>query len=132
MTQAKAAGQSLDDFMFQLKHPLKPEMQTVIALIRGADPAIGEGIKWNAPSFCVNEYFATVNVKAKDCVQIILHLGAKVWRDISVRVAIDDPAGLLEWLGNDRATVKFHDIKEIDSKGCAFQQVLRQWIQYLK
>jgi hypothetical protein len=118
--------------MRQLEHPCKADMEAVLALIRGADPGIAEGIKWNAPSFRTVEYFATLNVRDRDAVQIILHLGAKVRPDITRRVAIDDPNGLLQWLANDRANVKFRGANEIETGGPAFQSVVRQWIAYLK
>ncbi|MEQ1515196.1 MAG: DUF1801 domain-containing protein, partial [Usitatibacteraceae bacterium] len=91
-------------FMRELDHPLKTEIEKVRELIRDADGAITEGIKWKAPSFAVGEYFATVNLRATDTVQVILHLGAKVRADITSRIAIDDPASLLQWLGKDRAS----------------------------
>jgi hypothetical protein len=39
------------------------------------------GTKWNAPSFRTTEFFATLNLRAKDGVDrvwLVLHLGAKV------------------------------------------------------
>jgi hypothetical protein len=48
-------------------------------IILDADASIAEGIKWNAPSFYTSEYFATIQLRAKDGVQVILHLGAKWW-----------------------------------------------------
>lgn len=127
---AKAA-KDVPAFMSQLDHPLKEEMEAVLLLIRGADPTISEGIKWNAPSFCVGEYFATVNIRSKDAVQIILHLGAKVRADITGRIAISDPKGLLQWLGKDRAAVQFRDRVEVETNGSAFQEIIRQWIKHL-
>lgn len=124
--------QAVADFMEALQHPLKVEIAAVLALIRKADPAIAEGIKWNAPSFRLDEWFATLNIRSRDAVQIILHLGAKSRDDVTVRQAIDDPLGMLQWLGKDRATVKFRDSAEIKSRGAAFQAVLRQWITHLR
>jgi hypothetical protein len=117
--------------MQSLKHSLKAEMEAVLALIRAASPLISEGIKWNAPSFCVNEYFATINVRSNDAVQIVLHLGAKTRDDITDRLAINDPKALLQWLSKDRASVKFHDMKEIHANGVAFQEIIRLWITFL-
>lgn len=124
--------QAVAAFMDALQHPLKAEIAAVLALIRTADPAIAEGIKWNAPSFRLDEWFATLNIRSRDAVQIILHLGAKSRKDVTVRQAIDDPHGMLQWLGKDRATVKFRDSTEIKSRGAAFQAVLRQWITHLE
>lgn len=120
------------EFLRQLEHPLKPEIEAVVGLIRGADPAIGEGIKWKAPSFKVGEYFATVNLREAKAVQIILHLDAKVRPDIKTRLPIDDASKLLQWLSHDRASVKFRNQDDIDHHGPAFQAIIRQWITFLR
>jgi len=125
------AAKNVPEYMRQMSHPLKEEMEAVLHLIRSADPAITEGIKWNAPSFAVGQYFATVNVRSEDAVQIVLHLGAKVRADITGRIAISDPNGLLQWLGKDRASVKFRNRNEIEANGSAFQEIVRQWIKHL-
>jgi hypothetical protein len=120
----------VDEFMRKLEHPFKAEMEAVRAIILGASPEISEGIKWNAPSFRVKEYFATINIR-KDEVLIILHLGAKVKDNSTAGLKINDPTGLLEWLAKDRAAVKFHEMKAIKSRKAAFEKIVRQWIAYL-
>lgn len=125
----KTAAVTVDDFMRELDHPLKAEMQAVRAIILGAHPEITEGIKWKAPSFAVTEYFATFNPRAKEGVQVIFHLGAKI-KDIETLV-IDDPAGLLQWLGKDRASVVLQDMKAIKSNQGALEAIVRQWITHL-
>ena len=76
MQQADAA---VVGYLRDLEHPLKKEIEAVRRIVLGFTPAIGEGIKWNVPSFrTATEYFATFNLRAKDSVQLILHLGAKV------------------------------------------------------
>ena len=93
----KAKGNEVDDFMLALDHPLKAELEAVRRVILGTDKAIAEGIKWNAPSFRVGEYFATANIRGKDAIQIVFHLGAKVKDGSTGGVDIDDRKGLLEW-----------------------------------
>lgn len=127
ITQGK--GNTVTEFMQTFEHPLKAEIEAVRGLILGADPAISEGIKWKAPSFCVQEYFATMHIKNTKAVQIIFHLGAKVRPTDGF--TIDDPAGLLEWLGKDRATVKFSDMRAISTNKDIFVTIVRQWIGYL-
>jgi hypothetical protein len=117
------------EFMRTLEHPLKTEIETVRAYILQADPSITEGIKWKAPSFCVQEYFATIHLKNTQAVQVILHLGAKVRQGGGVQ--LEDPTGLLEWLGKDRASVKFSDLTAIHAQQAAFEQIVRQWITHL-
>jgi hypothetical protein len=116
----------VDDFMQGLDHPLKPALELVRRLILGADPRVREGIKWNAPSFRLDDWFATVNIR-KDAVLVILHQGARV-RDGSRRPALEDPAGLLEWLGKDRAAVTFRDLKAVRAHKTAFSNIARQRI----
>jgi len=119
-----------DEFMRKLNHPLKAELKAVRAIILGANSEIHEGIKWNAPSFRLKEYFATINIR-KEEVLVILHLGAKVKDHSAAGLKISDPTGLLEWLGKDRAAVKFRDMKAIKSSRAAFENIVRQWIAYL-
>ncbi len=130
--KAKTAIQTVDDFMGTLVHPLKSEMAAVLQLIRGANPEISDGIKWNAPSFFYREWFATVNIRSNDAVQIILHLGAKARVDITGRIVIDDPGNLLQWLGKDRASVKFANMQAVRENGELFQTIISQWIKHLR
>lgn len=117
--------------MRKLDHPLKAELEAVRSIILGANPEISEGIKWNAPSFRCKEYFATINIR-KDVVLVILHLGAKVKDNSTAGLTISDPTGLLEWLAKDRAAVKFRDMKAIKSSRAAFENIVRQWIAYMR
>jgi len=126
-----AASSEVDAFMRALSHPRKAEIESVRTLIRGADPTIEEGIKWNAPSFRTTEWFATVNLRAKAGVQVILHLGAKVKAKGWTGMTVADPAGLLEWLGKDRASVVFADAKAIAARKKEFTAIVRQWIAHV-
>lgn len=122
---------AVDDFMAALDHPCKGEIEALRRLVLGVDPAIAEGIKWNAPSFRTSEYFATTNLRARAGIGVILHLGARS-RDLPPGgIAIADPEGLLRWLGKDRAMVEFADVKDLKAKGAAFRAVLRQWITHV-
>jgi hypothetical protein len=126
-----SAPESVDAFVASLDHPYKEEIIALRKVILGADATIAESIKWNAPSFSTSEYFATFHLRAKDGVQIILHLGAKVRDNTKPDVLIDDPESLLEWLGKDRALVKFRDLDDIGARQVAFVNVIRQWLTYL-
>jgi len=130
-TRSAPALENVETFLAALEHPLKPELLVLRQIILDADPSIAEGIKWKAPSFHTSEYLATVNLRAKDGVQVILHFGAKKRDDLTARAAIVDPESLLEWLASDRALAKFRDMKELDAKRSAFTNVIRQWIKHV-
>src|SRR3954465_13791544 len=90
-------------FMGALQHPMKPLIEMVRAGILRADKSITEGIKWNTASFYRCGWFATINLRAKTGIQVVLHQGAKVRDEASMRETIEDGPHLLTWLGKDRA-----------------------------
>jgi hypothetical protein len=124
-------SEEVETFLAALEHPFKKEILILREILLGADPSISEGIKWNAPSFCTSEYFATFHLRAKEGLQIIFHFGAKKRDHSASEGTIPDPESLLEWLAKDRATIKFRDQKEIDAKRSAFEALVREWIQYV-
>jgi hypothetical protein len=132
MTKRRKVTQELDvdAFVAASKHPLKREIETVRAVIRGADERIHESIKWNAPSYSAGEHFATFNLRHSDGVMIVFHTGAKK-RTRSSKAVIHDPSRLLTWVGNDRATVVLSDMKEIGAKRRALAAVVKRWIDAL-
>ena len=129
--KAKAdTSQAVDVLLDSLDHPATGEIQLLRQLICEVSPSIQEGVKWNAPSFRVTEYFATINLREKQGVGIVLHFGAKVREVAAGPASIDDPGKLLTWLAKDRATVRFSGLDDIVARKQAFRAVLRQWIRY--
>ena len=122
---------AVDEFMAELVHPFKSEVQAIRQSILGAAPGIAEGIKWKAPSYRTREYFATTNLRDKEGVGVILHLGAKV-RDIGpAGLSIEDPGKLLKWLAPDRASVRFTSQSDFQSKKAAFENLIRSWVKHV-
>ncbi len=128
--RSKPAPETVETFLAALDHPYKSAIVALRQVILHADPAIGEEIKWNAPSFRTSEHFATMHLRAKNGVQLILHRGAKKRNDAS-GMTISDPEALLVWLGDDRASVTFGSAEEIELKRTALTELIRQWIAYL-
>jgi hypothetical protein len=131
-SERHAASSDVDEFLRTLTHPLRAEICTVRELIMGSDPRVKEEIKWNAPSFYTVNHFATFHLRAKDGVQVVLHLGAKPRPDATVRTGLKDPAGLLVWKSADRATVTFRDAVHIQRDGNAFRLVVEQWLAHVR
>src|SRR5512132_4124792 len=129
--RSASAPESVETFLASLEHPAKPEILALRQLLLAADPTIAEGIKWNAPSFLTSEHFATMNLRVKAGVGVILHFGAKKSAISTTGVAIPDPESLLEWLAKDRATVTFRDLKDIEAKRSAFTTIIRAWIKHV-
>jgi hypothetical protein len=128
-TQTSAGGrEEVDAFMVKLKHPLKADIMAVREIMLGVSPAISEEIKWNAPGFRTTESFATVNLRSTDRLQFIFHLGAKVRKD-QAGFEIEDPAGLMKWLGKDRALVTLHGGLLKDK--AALVKIVRSWLKHV-
>lgn len=123
----KAAGIGVD----VSAHPLRKDIDAVRSIIAGASPAISEGMKWNAPSFRTEkDWFATINLRSKDSVQVVLHLGAKTRPNLKA-FKVTDPNGLLKWLGKDRAMVTLGAGRDIAANRKAFETIVRAWIKQI-
>jgi hypothetical protein len=118
---------AVEAFLAGLAPTPRSEVEALRRIILGADPAIGEGIKWKVPSFRTTDYFATLHLRMKVGLGLILHLGAKV-RDTPA-VPVEDPEGLLTWLARDRALITFADLEEIQARQVALVALIRQWIR---
>jgi len=125
-TTATDTTEAVDQFMAKLAHPHKDAIEVIRRIMRAADPAIAEGVKWNAPSFRTTEYFATTHLRAHGGIGIVMHLGAKV-RDTPA-FQLEDPQGLLKWLAKDRALMNFAGIEDVKAHEEAIQTLVRQWI----
>jgi hypothetical protein len=121
---------AVDAFMRTLDHPQRAEIEAARRTILAANPKIREGIKWNAPSFQTTVFFATVNLRVRNGVQLIFHKGAK--KEKTPRpMTIADPARLLKWLAPDRAMVALGSGKAFRGNQAAFKALVRAWIGQL-
>lgn len=130
MTTRKSSNPaSVADYIAGLPEPLRSEVEALRGVIRSAADGIGEEVKWNAPSFCMSEHFATMRLNGKVPLQLILHLGAR--KNFIPRGAIEDPTGLLRWLGPDRACVDFASPGAVAARASALQAIVRQWLRHV-
>lgn len=121
--------EQVTEFMNKLEHPFKKEIAEVRKIILGTNSRITEKIKWNAPSFCVeDDDRITFNLHGKDFFRLVFHCGAKV-KDTSIKEPlIDDNTGLLEWATVDRAIAKFTDMNNVKSKENALREIVNKWL----
>lgn len=128
----KAAAKSKDAERYDASaHPLYKEIEAVRRIMLGVSPAISEGIKWNAPSFRTEkEWFATVNLRSEETLQLVFHLGAKARPDLKA-FKIADPGGLMKWLGKDRAMVTLGAGRDIQKNKKALEAIVSAWIKHV-
>ncbi|VTR27276.1 Domain of uncharacterised function (DU1801) [Actinobacillus pleuropneumoniae] len=128
---AQLRGQEqVEEYLHQLEHPLKKEIEEVRRFILSVDDRITEHIKWNAPSFCVQgEDRITLNLQGKGFIRLIFHCGAKV-KDHDVKGTLtEDTAEILEWASQDRAIVIIVDIHDLEQKKEQLKAVIARWIE---
>ena len=127
--KAPASKNDAGAFVAALDHPLKADIEIVRKLILGVSPEIGDGVKWNSLSFRKSDWFATVNLRSKDVVQLVFHTGAKA-KD-SPELKIPDTNGLLLWLAKDRALATLGSGKALKANAKAFETIIKAWIRYV-
>lgn len=123
--------EAVDALMAGLEHPHHDGIQALRRIVLAAHTGIKEGVKWRAPSWRTHEYFATTHLRSKAGFGMILHRGAKVKELPDGGMPMDDPAGLLTRLADDRAMVEFRDTRDLEAKTAELQQLLRAWIEHL-
>lgn len=117
------------DFFADLDHPLKSVMEKARELILSCDRSITEHIKWKAPSFCHNgDDRVTFNLYRDGSIMLIFHRGAKVRDSNGKGRLIDDPTGLLEWHGDDRASLRITDANDLEEKQAKIKKLVKLWI----
>jgi hypothetical protein len=127
-TGKTGADGDVDAFLAGLDHPLNADIAAVRKIVLGADKTIAEGVKWNSVSFRKADWFATVNLRSKDVIQIVLHTGAKV-KDRELQIA--DPDGLLLWLAKDRALATLGSGKTLKANAKAFEAIVKAWVKFV-
>jgi hypothetical protein len=122
--------QQVVDFLNNLEHPLKKEIEEVRKINLSANDHIIEHIKWNAPSFCFNnDDRVTFNLQRKGFFRLIFHCGAKVKDHVGKGPLFDDTTGLLDWVTGDRAIVKLTDMSDVEDKRERLAEVVARWIE---
>ncbi|PZR40268.1 MAG: DUF1801 domain-containing protein [Azospira oryzae] len=128
-TPARSGEEQVSLLIRKTTHPLKEVMEEVRKLILGTNNEITEHIKWNAPSFCIDgDDRITFNLSKNDYLLLVFHRGAKVKDSKGKGPLFNDTSGLLEWLTNDRATIKISGTREMTSKKHLLKKVVKQWM----
>lgn len=110
---------SVDDFMEQLDHPLKAEVQLVRAIIKNVNQDISEEIKWNAPSYSYHgEYLVTFNLRERQRIHLVFH------NPEIARVKNK----LLEGDYADRRMAYFAGMEDINNKKSVLEKALKDLI----
>ena len=113
----------VDEFLENLSHPLKAEVEALRSIIKGVNKGINEEIKWKAPSFNFKgEYLVTFNLRETKRIHLVFHnpkiSGVK--------------SSILEGDYVDRRMTYFADMKDIKAKKPLLEKALKDLIKLQK
>ena len=117
----KTNTEIVNEFMDNLDHPFKAEVQAVREIILNVNDQITEEIKWKAPSFSYKGYMVTFNLWARQHVHLVFHNGA----------ILDHSSGLLEGNYPDRRMVYFSNMDDVKSKKSTLEKLVREWVELM-
>jgi len=131
MAKAKLSGaDEVAQFLKDLKHSHKTEVDTLRKIILKADKNLTEQIKWNAPSFCINgDDRITMNLAGKGMLRVIFHRGAKVKENKTKGRILEDKTGLLEWASDDRAILTIKTMDDLKANEKNITWLVQQWVE---
>lgn len=99
-------------------------------MILSACEQLTEHIKWNAPSFCIDDQDRiTFNLHGKGGFRLIFHCGSKRKDRTGQGPLFADDSQLLEWVSDDRAVVTFTSNEDVKAKESKLKQVVIRWIE---
>jgi uncharacterized protein YdeI (YjbR/CyaY-like superfamily) len=120
---------TLNEFLSNLNHPLKEEVQRIRKTVLGAHTQLEEHIKWNAPSYIFDgDDRITFNLRGVDHFLLIFHRGAKVKSSKKKGRLIDDHRGLLEWAADDRAVLRI-DKNKMSTVEKVLPGLVQDWLR---
>ena len=121
---------TVDGFMETLEHPHTAAVQELRKFILSIDDRIKEQVKWNAPSFYLEDNFATLRVHPVPILQLVLHNGSKKKANPK-QFEIPDPHGIVRWAAKDRCVVTFSSLADARSKMDALRPIIVSWMPQL-
>lgn len=113
----------VDEFLENLSHPLKAEIEAVRSIIKGVNKNINEEIKWKAPSFNYKgEYLVTFNLWEEKRIHLVFH-------NLQISKVKNK---LLEGDYKDRRMAYFADMKDVKAKKPLLEKALKDLIRLQK
>ena len=107
----------VDAWMAKYENPMKPVVEAVRAVILGADPRMGECIKWSAPTFTFGGNLASFNPRSKKHASLLFHTGASIPGDFPH----------LTGTGEVARTMSFADLAEVEARRAELEAIVRAW-----
>jgi uncharacterized protein YdhG (YjbR/CyaY superfamily) len=109
-------------YMANLKHPLKAEAEILRTVIKGAGKKLQERIKWNAPSYHINETdVLTFNFSNAKSIRIVFHHPS----------VVKIKSALLQGEYKDRRIVYLNSAAEVKAATKELQRIIKEQVKLL-
>ncbi|CAD0002648.1 DUF1801 domain-containing protein [Flavobacterium salmonis] len=133
MTKQSNKSREVTEFLNELNHPFRKEIEELRDHILVSNKNLTENIKWNAPNYCFeNEDRITMRIQPMTTkVQLIFHRGAKKQEQPKDRL-IANKSKMLVWKENDRAVITFKNSQEIKKGKDELEKIINEWIKPTK
>ena len=123
--------QTVEQLLSSLDHPDLDLINQVRALIAQAEPALVEGVKWNAPSYALNgNDIITFNFRNYGILSLIFHTGPKGKDTKTGQHLFEDTTRLATWLADKRFVVKVVDGRFLQTHAADITQLVQTWAAY--
>ena len=134
MVRKSNINSEVTDFLDELNHPFRKEIELLRNVVLSADTNLTENIKWNGPNYCFdNEDRITMRIQPTTSkqIQLIFHRGAKKQEQPTDKM-IASKSKMLVWKENDRAIASFKNRQDIDNAKAELTEIIKQWISATK
>ncbi|WP_395242776.1 DUF1801 domain-containing protein [Agromyces sp. MMS24-K17] len=121
---------TVDEFLAALTPERRADAEALRALVREAEPALVEIVKWNSPDYTLDGVDRlTINAAGKGPVRLILHFGTdRVEHKGAAPTFSGDPDGLLTWHSDIRASLTLPSADDLAARRDAIIAVIRAWL----
>jgi hypothetical protein len=107
----------VDTWFERYDNPRKDAVQRTREVLIGADPRIGEVIKWSTPTFVYKGNLVSFQPRAKQFVSLIFHNGA----------SIPGEHPLLEGGGDTARYARLDDVAAVEHAKAELEAIVRAW-----
>jgi hypothetical protein len=111
--------EQVEEYMKNLDHPLKPEVESIRKIIKNSNKNLSERIKWNAPSYYYKEDIVTFGPYRNGKLLLVFHHPA------IVKIKSD----LLEGEYKDRRLTYFHNMKGIKENKKELERIMNELVK---
>lgn len=118
------------EYVADLEGDKLQQVELLRSMIVAIEPTLHERIKWNAPSYALNDDDRiTFGMNKEGTTTLVLHMGATRKEDKKAQPVLSDDHGLVEWKSDIRGLMAFESSQEITEHQSDITDVLKRWLE---